>query len=114
MNREAIKKRLTKVREQKEKILKLEANLMEMEREADDAASMKIIRKERISPEKLIFFNSMSDGEIRMVMDSRGERPESDGKAAEEIKPAAGNCADGSASKDDGTHGQRGSGVNEE
>ena len=82
MSREAIKKRLARVREQKEKILKLEAELVEMEREADDAASMKIIRKERISPERLIFLKSISEPEIKMLMESREEKTEAGEKAA--------------------------------
>ena len=74
MTREAIKKRLAGIREQKIKILEMEAKYEGLELEADEAAAFKIIHKERIQPEDIEFLVSLSEEEIRMIIEMRSSQ----------------------------------------
>ena len=89
MTREAIKKRLAGIRERKAKILELEAKYEGLELEADEAASFKIIHKEKIQPEDLEFLVSLSDEEIRTILGMRspGGEPQ-EGAEADETEAA--------------------------
>ncbi len=73
MTRDSIKKKLTKYRNQLDEIQKKINELETQEKEADDAENMKIIKRNNISPDRLIFLNGLKEEEIRMIMNKRKE-----------------------------------------
>lgn len=76
MKLEGIKKHLVKLREKILDLQKEEKRWMEMEKTAEDAEKLKIIRKSKITPEKLIFLNGINAKEIEMILQKRKEEKE--------------------------------------
>ncbi len=76
MTRENIKKKLIKIRGEIEKLQKDEKELAGLEKEAEDAENMKIIKKYQIKPEQLIFYNGLKEEEIAMILKKRKEEME--------------------------------------
>lgn len=74
-NKNALKKRLDRMHE---KMAKLKADIKKAEEEyqaAEDAETLKIIRKTSLTPEQLKFFNGVSKEEIEMILKKReGEK----------------------------------------
>ena len=73
MKIELIKKHLEKLRSEMDRMRAEEKKYMTMEREAEDAAKLKIIRKSSLTPEELIFLRDMSREEIEMIREKRKE-----------------------------------------
>ena len=71
MTREAIKKKLMKVREKIRELQAVESDLVAQERDADYAASTKIIEKHHNTPEQLSFLNSLKEHEIAAILKMR-------------------------------------------
>ncbi len=71
MTKERINKELAKVREQ---LAALQAKELDEQRQmAEDAEAMKIIKKYKISPEKLNLLNKVSEAEILRILDQKGK-----------------------------------------
>ncbi len=90
MTRESIKKKLIKYRSQLTEIQKKISELELLEKAADDAENMKIIKKHNISPDQLIFLNGLKEDEIEMIRKRRKEAEEL-AKAEKEKKKAVDN-----------------------
>lgn len=73
MTKERIDKELTKVRKQLADLQAKEKELDQQRQMAEDAESMKIIKKYKISPEKLHLLNKVSEGEIMQILAKREE-----------------------------------------
>lgn len=71
MTKERINKELAKVREQLAGLQAREKDLDEQRQMAEDAEAMKIIKKYRISPEKLQMLNKVSEAEILEILKQR-------------------------------------------
>ena len=71
MTRETIKKKLAKVREKIRELQAVESDLVAQERDADYAASTKIIEKHHNTPEQLSFLNSLKEHEIAAILRMR-------------------------------------------
>ncbi len=76
MTRESIKKKLARYRTQMDEVQKKIKELETLEKEADDAENMKIIKKSNISPDQLMFFNGLKEDEIKMILKKRKEEEE--------------------------------------
>lgn len=64
MTKERIEKELTKVRQQLAQLQAKEKDLAEQKQMAEDAEAMKIIKKYKISSEKLQLLNKISEDEM--------------------------------------------------
>lgn len=71
MTRERIGKELEKVRKQLAELQAKEKDLDAQRQMAEDAEAMKIIKKYKISPEKLAFLNKVSEGEMKQILEKR-------------------------------------------
>ena len=68
MKRETIRKNRIHAAEKKEHYAEREKYWARLEQEADDAESMKIIRKKHITPEQLAYLNRLSEKEVRDIL----------------------------------------------
>ena len=73
MTKERINKELAKVREQLAALQAKEKELDEQRQMAEDAEAMKIIKKYKISPEKLNLLNKVSEAEILRILYQKGK-----------------------------------------
>lgn len=73
MTKERINKELAKVREQLAALQAKEKDLDEQRQMAEDAEAMRIIKKYKISPEKLSLLNKVSEAEILWILDQKGK-----------------------------------------
>ncbi|MCR5023359.1 MAG: hypothetical protein K6A90_03365 [Lachnospiraceae bacterium] len=73
MTLENIKNHLKKLREKMEKIREEEKKWMVMERNAEDAAKLKIIRKSNLTIEQLKYLNGINEEEIALIKRRREE-----------------------------------------
>lgn len=71
MTKERIEKELTKVRQQIVQLQEKEKDLAEQKQMAEDAEVMKIIKKYKISSEKLQLLNKLSEDEISRLLAQR-------------------------------------------
>ena len=71
MTKERIEKELTKVRQQIVQLQAKEKDLAEQKQMAEDAEAMKIIKKYKISSEKLQLLNKLSEDEIERLLAQR-------------------------------------------
>ena len=71
MTKERIERELTKVREQIAQLQAKEKDLAEQKQMAEDAEAMKIIKKYKISSEKLQLLNKLSEDEIARLLAQR-------------------------------------------
>ena len=71
MTKERIEKELTKVRQQIAQLQAKEKDLAEQKQMAEDAEAMKIIKKYKISSEKLQLLNKLSEDEIACLLAQR-------------------------------------------
>lgn len=71
MTKERIERELTKVRQQIAQLQAKEKDLAEQKQMAEDAEAMKIIKKYKISSEKLQLLNKLSEGEIARLLAQR-------------------------------------------
>ena len=83
MSVERINAQLKKVREQ---IAQLQAkDLAEQKQMAEDAEAMKIIRKYKISSERLQMLNKLSEDEVRNLLQKREQEKEDSTNEKQEI-----------------------------
>jgi len=68
MTKERIEKELTKVRQQIIQLQEKEKDLAEQKQMAEDAEAMKMIKKYKISSEKLQLLNKLSEDEISHLL----------------------------------------------
>ncbi len=81
MKRETIKKNRIHAAEKKEYYTEREKYWARLEQEADDAESMKIIKKMHITPEQLAVFNRLSEKEVAdMLAERQKEKGDMSGK----------------------------------
>ena len=73
MTRSKIKQRLASIRGRIAELQEKERALAIEEEMADDAANMKLIKKHKISPEKLKVLNSLKEEEVRQILERRGK-----------------------------------------
>ena len=73
MTRSKIKQRLASIRGRIAELQEKERALAIEEEMADDAANMKLIKKHKISPEKLKVLNSLKEEEVRQILEKRGK-----------------------------------------
>lgn len=71
MTKDRINRELSKVRQQLADLQAKEKDLDEQRQMAEDAEAMKIIRKYKISPEKLQLLNKVSESEIRKILEEK-------------------------------------------
>lgn len=71
MKREALGKRLDKVRQQIAVLQEEEQELSVKKQLADEEETMRIIKREKISPERLKMLNDISDQEIEYLLAQR-------------------------------------------
>lgn len=71
MTKERIERELTKVRQQIVQLQAKEKDLAEQKQMAEDAEAMKIIKKYKISSEKLQLLNKLSEDEIARLLAQR-------------------------------------------
>lgn len=71
MTKERIERELTKVRQQIAQLQAKEKDLAEQKQMAEDAEAMKIIKKYKISSEKLQLLNKLSEDEIACLLAQR-------------------------------------------
>jgi precorrin-2 methylase len=71
MKAERIGTKLDRVREQIAVLQSKERELSEQKQMAEDAETMKMIKKYRISPEKLQMMNSLSEDEVKGILAKR-------------------------------------------
>ena len=71
MTRSKIKQRLAQIRGRIAELQEKERALAVEEEMADDAANMKLIKKHRISPERLKLLNSLREEEVRRILERR-------------------------------------------
>ena len=71
MTKDRIEKELTKVHEQLAALQEKSKDLEEQKKMAEDAEAMKIIKKHRISSEKLQLLNKLSEDEIFRLLAER-------------------------------------------
>lgn len=71
MTKERIEKELTKVRQQIAQLQAKEKDLAGQKQMAEDAEAMKIIKKYKISSEKLQLLNKLSEDEIARLLAQR-------------------------------------------
>ena len=90
MTKAKIQQKLEKIRSEIAELQKEEKQLMQEEKALEDAEKLKIIQKNNISSEQLIFLNGLKEEEIRMIMKKRKEE-EDLAKAEKEKTKAADN-----------------------
>ena len=73
MTRSKIKQRLASIRGRIAELQEKERALAVEEEMADDAANMKLIKKHKISPERLKILNSLKEEEVREILERRDE-----------------------------------------
>ena len=73
MTVERISTQLEKVRKQISQLQAKEKDLSEQKQMAEDAETMKIIKKHRISPEQLRLLNRLGEEEIRNMLNRKEE-----------------------------------------
>ena len=85
MSVERINAQLKKVREQIAQLQAKEKDLAEQKRMAEDAEAMKIIRKYKISSERLQMLNKLSEDEVRNLLQKREQEKEDSTNENEEV-----------------------------
>ena len=93
MTKERIEKELTKVREQLAGLQARQKDLEEQLQMAEDAEKMKFIEKNKISLERLILLNKVSEEEIRHLLKKK-EQEEQLAAMAQEMDPFSGEGTD--------------------
>ena len=81
MSVERINSQLNKVREQ----IAQEKDLAEQKQMAEDAETMKIIKKYKISSERLQMLNRLSEDEVRNLLQKREQEKEGSTNGKEEV-----------------------------
>ena len=85
MSVERINSQLKKVREQIAQLQAKEKDLAEQKQRAEDAEAMKIIRKYKISSERLQMLNKLSEDEVRNLLQKREQEKEVSTNENEEV-----------------------------
>ena len=85
MSVERINSQLKKVREQIAQLQAKEEDLSEQKQMAEDAEAMKIIRKYKISSERLQMLNKLSEDEVRNLLQKREQEKEDSTNENEEV-----------------------------
>ena len=85
MSVERINSQLKKVREQIAQLQAKEKDLAELKQMAEDAEAMKIIRKYKISSERLQMLNKLSEDEVRNLLQKREQEKEDSTNENEEV-----------------------------
>ena len=85
MSVERINSQLNKVREQIAQLQEKEKDLAEQKRMAEDAETMKIIKKYKISSERLQMLNRLSEDEVRNLLQKREQEKEGSTNGKEEV-----------------------------
>ena len=85
MSVERINLQLKKVREQIAQLQAKEKDLAEHKQMAEDAEAMKIIRKYKISSERLQMLNKLSEDEVRNLLQKREQEKEGSTNEKEEV-----------------------------
>ena len=76
---------LNKVREQIAQLQEKEKDLAEQKQMAEDAETMKIIKKYKISSERLQMLNRLSEDEVRNLLQKREQEKEGSTNGKEEV-----------------------------
>ena len=82
---ERINSQLKKVREQIAQLQEKEKDLAEQKQMAEDAETMKIIKKYKISSERLQMLNRLSEDEVRQLLQKREQEKEGSTNEKEEV-----------------------------
>lgn len=85
MSVERINSQLKKVREQIAQLQAKEKDFAEQKQMAEDAEAMKIIRKYKISSERLQMLNKLSEDEVRQLLQKREQEKEGSTNEKEEV-----------------------------
>ena len=85
MSVERINLQLKKVREQIAQLQAKEKDLAEQKQMAEDAETMKIIKKYKISSERLQILNRLSEDEVRQLLQKREQEKEVSTNEKEEV-----------------------------
>ena len=85
MSVERINTQLKKVREQIAQLQDKEKDLAEQKQMAEDAETMKIIKKYKISSERLQMLNRLSEDEVRQLLQKREQEKEGSINEKEEV-----------------------------
>ena len=85
MSVERINSHLNKVREQIAQLQEKEKDLAEQKQMAEDAETMKIIKKYKISSERLQMLNRLSEDEVRNLLQKREQEKEGSTNGKEEV-----------------------------
>lgn len=85
MSVERINLQLKKVREQIAQLQAKEKDLAEQKQMAEDAETMKIIKKYKISSERLQILNRLSEDEVRQLLQKREQEKEDSTNENEEV-----------------------------
>lgn len=85
MSVERINTQLKEVREQIAQLQEKEKDLAEQKQMAEDAETMKIIRKYKISSERLQMLNKLSEDEVRNLLKKREQEKEVSTNEKQEI-----------------------------
>lgn len=85
MSVERINSQLKKVREQIAQLQAKEKDLAEHKQMAEDAEAMKIIKKYKISSERLQMLNRLSEDEVRQLLQKREQEKEGSTNEKEEV-----------------------------
>lgn len=85
MSVERINSQLRKVREQIAQLQEKEKDLAEQKQMAEDAETMKIIKKYKISSERLQMLNRLSEDEVRQLLQKRAQEKEGSTNEKEEV-----------------------------
>ena len=85
MSVERIDSQLKKVREQIAQLQAKEKDLAEQKQMAEDAETMKIIKKYKISSERLRMLNRLSEDEVRQLLQKREQEKEGSTNENEEV-----------------------------
>ena len=85
MSVERINSQLNKVRKQIAQLQAKEKDLAEQKQMAEDAETMKIIKKYKISSERLQMLNRLSEDEVRQLLQKREQEKEGLTNEKEEV-----------------------------
>ncbi len=85
MSVERINSQLNKVREQIAQLQEKEKDLAEQKQMAEDAETMKIKKKYKISSERLQMLNRLSEDEVRNLLQKREQEKEGSTNGKEEV-----------------------------
>ena len=85
MSVEKINLQLKKVREQIAQLQAKEKDLAEQKQMAEDAETMKIIKKYKISSERLQMLNKLSEDEVRNLLQKREQEKEDSTNENEDV-----------------------------